>query len=112
MVKARVVRRMRSPGALANPQTVLAMFGTPLVATGALVLAIPAAPRALNAIPLPLAVTCGSRARRPVRQTVRAHSVGENLTLGTRTGTPVLTPSCQTETDFAVLHNKPADVLG
>jgi hypothetical protein len=37
MVKARVVRRMRSPGALANPQTVLAMFGTPLVATGALV---------------------------------------------------------------------------
>ena len=56
MVKARVVRRMRSPGALANPQTVLAMFGTPLVATGALVLAIPAAPRALNAIPLPLLV--------------------------------------------------------
>ncbi len=47
---------MRSPGALANPQTVLAMFGTPLVATGALVLAIPAAPRALNAIPLPLLV--------------------------------------------------------
>jgi hypothetical protein len=48
MVKARVVRRMRSPGALANPQTVLAMFGTPHVATGALVLAIPAARRALN----------------------------------------------------------------
>jgi hypothetical protein len=41
MVKARVVRRMHSPGALANPQTVLAMFGTPLVATGALVLASP-----------------------------------------------------------------------
>ncbi|HEX2351784.1 MAG TPA: hypothetical protein VHJ16_03315 [Xanthobacteraceae bacterium] len=39
---------MRSPGALANPQTVLAMFGTPHVATGALVLAIPAARRALN----------------------------------------------------------------
>ena len=49
-------RRMRSPGVLANPQTVLAMFGTPVVATCALVLAIPAARRALNAIPLPLLV--------------------------------------------------------
>ena len=47
---------MRSPGVLANPQTVLAMFGTPVVATCALVLAIPAARRALNAIPLPLLV--------------------------------------------------------
>jgi hypothetical protein len=43
-------------GALANPPTLLAMFGVPLVTTVALVLAIPAARRALSAIPLPLLV--------------------------------------------------------
>jgi hypothetical protein len=43
-------------GALSNPLTVLAMFGAPLVTTVALVLAIPAARRALIAIPLPLLV--------------------------------------------------------
>jgi hypothetical protein len=40
-------------GALSNPQTVLAMFGTPLVATAVLVTTVPAFRQAFAAIPLP-----------------------------------------------------------
>jgi len=43
-------------GALSNPLTVLAMFGTPLIAGAAIVLGIPAARRALSAIPLPVLI--------------------------------------------------------
>lgn len=43
-------------GALSNPPTVLAMFGTPLVAIIALALGFPAVRRALTAIPLPLLI--------------------------------------------------------
>src|SRR5215510_5292001 len=43
-------------GALSNPLTVLAMFGTPLATTAALVFAIPAARRVFSAVPLPLLV--------------------------------------------------------
>ena len=42
--------------ALSNPLTVLAMFGTPLIAGAAIVLGIPAARRALSAIPLPVLI--------------------------------------------------------
>src|SRR5215468_4709682 len=43
-------------GALSNPLTVLAMFGTPLATTAALVFAIPATRRVFSAVPLPLLV--------------------------------------------------------
>ena len=43
-------------GALSNPLTVLAMFGTPLATTAALVFAISAARRVFSAVPLPLLV--------------------------------------------------------
>jgi hypothetical protein len=43
-------------GALSNPPTVLAMFGTPLVTIIALVLGFPAVRSALTAIPLPLLI--------------------------------------------------------
>src|SRR5262249_26924882 len=43
-------------GALSNPLTVLAMFGTPLATTAALVFGIPGARRAFSAVPLPLLV--------------------------------------------------------
>ena len=43
-------------GALSNPTTVLAMFGTPLVMTFAVVLGWPTARRAVAAIPLPLLI--------------------------------------------------------
>ena len=43
-------------GALSNPTTVLAMFGTPLVITVAVVLGWPTARRAVAAIPLPLLI--------------------------------------------------------
>jgi hypothetical protein len=43
-------------GALSNPLTVLAMFGTPLVAGAAIVPGVPAARRAFSAIPLPMLI--------------------------------------------------------
>jgi len=43
-------------GALSNPQTVLALFGTPLIAGAAIVLGVPAARRAFSAIPLPVLI--------------------------------------------------------
>src|SRR5215472_14776148 len=43
-----------SVGALSNPLTMLAMFGTSLTTTGVLVFGIPAARRAVSAIPLSL----------------------------------------------------------
>src|SRR5215472_12461009 len=43
-------------GALSNPRTVLALFGTPLIAGAAIVLGVPAARRAFSAIPLPVLI--------------------------------------------------------
>jgi hypothetical protein len=43
-------------GALSNPLTVLAMFGTPLIAGAMIVLGVPAARRAFSAIPLPVLI--------------------------------------------------------
>ena len=43
-------------GALSNPLTVLALFGTPLIAGAAIVLGVPAARRAFSAIPLPVLI--------------------------------------------------------
>ncbi|HUK59657.1 MAG TPA: hypothetical protein VLV50_10545 [Stellaceae bacterium] len=43
-------------GALSNPPTVLAMFGTPLVIMVGLAFGVPAVRRALTAIPLPLLI--------------------------------------------------------